>query len=396
MNKIRPQQDVLELTDFCKGLAIAWIVLVHLKGYWFGWQGIHIFVILSGFGLSYSCYKKQSALNWKKWFNRRFRRLLPVYWFAVLLSFPLLAYLTSVKFALVRTILDTLLLTNFFESFQGGPTGAFWYVPFIIGFYLAFPILYQALQKSPTLRSYSLILLATLGIEFIYRGISIYYLDGLPTAHDHKFFGFIPDPVSVLELQEDKFFGLLQARSPFSFLPARIAEFTLGMIAGLTLIQSPQKFNQIILNPLTGWLGFCIWLLGQTLLYIGLWGWIFSDFVITVGLILWTINLAAFVQSRIPLAFQGLTFLGIWSYYIYLSHQPLTRLYPEFETLWLSLGLNIFPTFIVQLIYLTLFIISVILASRLLWKFDQSPIPEQMTQQLSNFLNKLRLSLRGF
>jgi len=32
------------------------------------------------------------------------KRVLPVYWVAVLVSFPLLAYLTTLKFAVIRTI----------------------------------------------------------------------------------------------------------------------------------------------------------------------------------------------------------------------------------------------------------------------------------------------------
>ncbi len=66
------QLDLLSLIDFCKGLAITGIFLFHYKGNWFGWQGVHIFIILSGFGLTYSCFKSNQPISWQRWYFRRF------------------------------------------------------------------------------------------------------------------------------------------------------------------------------------------------------------------------------------------------------------------------------------------------------------------------------------
>ena len=62
------KSNVLNLTDFCKGLAIALVVLVHYRGGWFRWQGVHIFIVLSGLGLAYSCAKQPQTFSWTDWF----------------------------------------------------------------------------------------------------------------------------------------------------------------------------------------------------------------------------------------------------------------------------------------------------------------------------------------
>ena len=380
---------ILNLTDFCKGLAIALVFLVHYRGGWFGWQGVHIFIILSGFGLAYSCAKKPQTFSWLDWFSRRMRRVLPVYWIAVLLSFPLLAYLSNFNFAVIRTILDFFLLTNVFENFRGQATGAFWYVPFIIGAYLLFPLLYNRFKKYATWQGYLMILLVTLAIEFIYRGIAIYYLDGLPIAHSDKFLEVIPRDVHALNHYPDWFFGFFQRRSPFGFILARIGEFTLGIVAGLAFANNSNLVNQIVINFYIGWLGVVIWLVGQALLYVGLWGWIFTDFVIALGMILRMINLANFSQKKIPLLFQSLTGIGIWSYYIYLSHQPFTRLFPELERYIIFQNPNGVTHIIIQLILLGATIACAYLASDLLRRFDQSAFPAKIIDQCLPVFNYL-------
>lgn len=389
------QSNILNLTNFCKGLAIALIFLVHYRGGWFGWQGVHLFIVLSGFGLAYSCAQQTEKINWLNWFQRRMRRVLPVYWAAVLFSFPLLAYLSSFNFAVIRTFLDCFLLTNVFEDFRGEATGAFWYIPFIVGAYLLFPSLYKQFQKYSTVQGIILILLITIGIEFSYRWIAIYHLDGLPISHTDKFLEIIPRTVKALNQQPDWFFGLLQRRSPFGFILARIGEFTLGMVAGLALVKNSQKFHKIILNPYTGWLGFLIWIAGQALLYIGLWGWIFTDFVIALGMMLWVINLAAFTQKKIPILFQALTEIGVWSYYIYLTHQPFTRLFPQLEGNLIQGNQPFINSLILEILCFAITIVSVYFASALARQFDQSSLPDQIMTKLNQLLIPLLKQL-GF
>lgn len=234
-----------------------------------------------------------------------------------------------------------------------------------------------------------MILLAVAAVEFLYRAVAIYWLDGLPLSYDHKFLGFIPDSVSPLDRLPNWLFGIFQTRSPFCFFPSRIAEFTLGIVAAFAIMQNIQRLNKTLLNPYVGLMGMLIWLAGQALLYVGLWGWIFADFVIALGLILWMPNLADFFQKTAPSLFQMVTWLGIWSYYIYLTHQPFTRVFRGIEIKLLTADTNIFS----GLVSLTLFgltIASVYIASWLVMKFDRSRVPELVTQRMSKIISLRR------
>lgn len=86
-NRAVNDYNALSLLDFCKGLAIILVVLFHYSKTWFGWQGVHLFIVLSGFGLTYSCLKKNETISWKHWYIRRAERILPVYWLLSLFGF---------------------------------------------------------------------------------------------------------------------------------------------------------------------------------------------------------------------------------------------------------------------------------------------------------------------
>ena len=393
MNKQVLQKDLMNLTSFCKGMAIIAIFLVHWRGGWFGWQGVHVFIVLSGFGLAYSCFSRSEPPRWLDWFRRRFRRILPVYWLAVWISaiVMLLTQLHPANHVLIRTLSDTFLLTNFFEVFWGGSTGAFWFVIFIISAYLLFPALYYWLKHHPNPRGMMILLVGILAIEWGYRAFAIYTLDGQPIAHDHPFLSLFPNSVTALDQMPEWFNGLFQGRAPFGFILSRIGEFTLGVLAGFACVKYPQKNHHLLLNPVTGWLGLAIWLGAQKLLYIDLWGWIYSDFFIGCGLILWLINLAHWLRRRKSHIYEVISTVGVWSYYIFLIHQPFTRLGSQLAVelwnhSWGKLGY-----ILVSLVFLTLISGIVFCLSWLLRKFDRSTLPELIIDRLFKFPEIIQL-----
>ncbi len=76
-----------------------------------------MFIVLSGFGLAYSCLKSDRGAPWKPWFYKWFRRILPVYWVVVLASLPLVLLFDirprpGIDAELFRKFLDLVLLTN--------------------------------------------------------------------------------------------------------------------------------------------------------------------------------------------------------------------------------------------------------------------------------------------
>jgi peptidoglycan/LPS O-acetylase OafA/YrhL len=63
------------------------------------------------------------------------------------------------------------------------------------------------------------------------------------------------------------------------------------------------------------------------ILRLKLWGWIFSDFFVALGLILICLNLANFLEEKFSFVFKKIVHLGILSYYIYLIHMLVIRIF---------------------------------------------------------------------
>jgi peptidoglycan/LPS O-acetylase OafA/YrhL len=326
---VKDSPNILDLLDFCKGLAIICIILHHYNQLLSaGWQGVHIFIALSGFGLTYSCIKKNEEISWKSWYFKRLRKILPAYWLIVICGYFVVVWLEILKgshflsalWMSKRVLLfDLLLIKNFFRTqISTFPNVSLWFVPFILSFYLAFPILYKWITKHRKPKKLLFILLIMIAIEAIYRAIALYFLDGVPIAYDKTIELTLPfSGILHSQLPESIPF---QGEAPFGFFPSRIAEFTLGILAAIAFFRSKQRTNQVILNFWTGLLGFLIWLVGNMLLNAGLWGWFFSDFLITLGLVLWSLNLALLCQEKTSLLFSKMNQVGKNSYYIFLTH----------------------------------------------------------------------------
>lgn len=386
------QSNILSLIDFCKGLAIAWIVLYHYKPGWFGWQGVHVFIVLSGFGLTYSCLKKSDNISWKPWYLKRFERILPTYWLVSLSGFLIMLCLYLIKGQYVVTniinttiniILGFLLLQNFSyrTMFEPPTSDPLWFIPLIVGCYLVFPWLYHLILKDKTTKGYLTILLGVAALEFIYRAISIYWLDGFPIGFESPLLSVIP--LKALNRLPDTFPFQLQA--PFGIFLSRIAEFTLGMIGARLLIKNQQNFYNTFINYKMGIAGLLIWLSGYALVFAGLWEWVFADFFITLGLVLWLVNLARIFQRSFSFLFAKVSQLGIWSYYIFLTHHTFLYLLGEIQEKLVIDNNNLL--IIIKLSLLGFSIIATGIASWLLMKFDKSRFSKLIIQKsIARFL----------
>lgn len=114
---------------------------VFLQVFKFGYFGVDVFLLLSGFGLCYS-YEKHSLWSF---YIRRFQRIIPLYWLAVLLLICF-GYLFHFKeYSLIQSIsyLTTL-------GYYGiGSEISNWFVSAIVLLYLLFPLFYKATSKHP-------------------------------------------------------------------------------------------------------------------------------------------------------------------------------------------------------------------------------------------------------
>lgn len=392
----RSDPKLLSLLDFCKGLAIIWVFLFHYRRNWFGWQGVHIFIVLSGFGLTYSCLKTRKNISWKQWYIRRIERILPAYWLVSLSGFLLLVciifiesneVLINIIKAIIRLFLDISLLKNFsYQTIFNSPftpiipNDPLWFVPLIFGFYIIFPWFYTLILKYKTAKGCLLILLGAMATEFIYRAISISWLDGYPIGHENYLLGDLFLPLKPLNRLPDSFIIPFQLQAPFGLFPARIAEFTLGMLGAIAIVQNEQKFNKVFVNYQMGIIGVFIWLAGCALVFVGLWGWVFSDFIIALGLVLWFINLAWLFQQRFTFLFLKLSQIGSWSYYIFLTHIIILHLLEDIAAKLVTD--NILPnSSIIKIFILGFMIIGTWVASWLLMKFDKSRFPQLIIQK---------------
>jgi len=138
----------IEFLDFAKGFAILTIVVYHYlwmsatgllsKAIMLGGSGVHLFLIMSGFGLSLSVYSSSAAT----FYRRRFLKiLLPYYMFVTflcLLNCVHTFYPGSGLYAYLGHIIG---YKMFDESIVNSFGGHFWFLSTIIQFYLVFPLI---------------------------------------------------------------------------------------------------------------------------------------------------------------------------------------------------------------------------------------------------------------
>ncbi len=370
--------ETMGLLDFCKGVAIVWIVLVHALHGWFGWQGVHIFIVLGGFTLTYATLHRAEPLTWRQWFLRRAERILPSYWLVAVAGFLVVVLVAtlnaneknpfSLSVAAWKLFTDLTLLRNFsYKTMLADPNSALWFVPLIVSFYLVFPLLYSLISKQRGVNGWLKILLIAAAIEFLYRAVAINWLDGMPVAYGHGFFKLLGRPVKALDELSATF--AFQLWAPFGFSPSRLGEFALGMVGAFALLKDKAKFEQSLFSRWSVLGGILLWLCGSALLYAGRWAWVFADFVIAAGLVLWVVNAARLVQRVMPKLFRAVSRLGVWSYYIFLTHLLVGYAHANLYTLWMGS-----MTLVVLMLVLTLG--AMVAASWLLLRLDRSALPK--------------------
>jgi len=135
------------------GLALLWIMLFHafylpvpnlLSSFKnLGYLGVDIFLFLSALGLALSLSRNGDKQGLGRYFRRRFVRILPTYWLVVGLYGVYLRLCGQIS---IKTILWTLSTLFYWVK---GPNYFNWYVPALLAFYLAAPLLVFLLRRCP-------------------------------------------------------------------------------------------------------------------------------------------------------------------------------------------------------------------------------------------------------
>jgi peptidoglycan/LPS O-acetylase OafA/YrhL len=252
--------------DVLRGIAIAWVVLFHLWGdieffpaaprlyyeqlveragegnplatftaftdvlFRIGFQGVPLFMMISGVSLTIAAYRAGDGLSWVRFFWQRFRKLLVPYWAGVALTYGVIAGIAwhqaatgagpfTDRFGHGITISEhtvvlidrgviwasiTLIPRLLQDEWFFAPQLALWFVGLLAQYYLLFPILFVVMRRIGV-------------VAFVLSSFALTVAANAWAVHEY----------AALEL---KFF-LVTGWAPF-----RLFEFTAGMAVGWLLI----------------------------------------------------------------------------------------------------------------------------------------------------------------
>lgn len=253
-----------------------------------GPQPVGVFILLSGFGLTYGLTKTgEPPGGWGRWYVRRLLRLYPMYWVAHLV------YLVS-PFVHRQDPLDYRFLLSFLGNrvvpvdqifFYVNPS--WWFFGLLLELYLVYPLLYKAMRRFGPAR-------------------------------------FLAGCVLFTVLSRYLLFGVFQASGNYiqgAFFGARLWEFAVGMVGAVFYRQRPSAVEGGLFSARALVAGLVLYVLGlyayqPNVLYC------FSDGLVATGLFVILAHLMRWVLCNVPPLGSLLTTVGVYSYGIFLLHQP--------------------------------------------------------------------------
>ncbi len=213
----------LDIIDFLKGYSIFTIILFHYLQFlplefpfnhlvYFGGTGIHLFILLSGFGLYLSSSRK--SLSYIAFLKKRFTKIYLPYIPVVLISFAISLVLPIYEPSLYALAGHIFLYKMFDESIIGSYGYALWFVSMIIQFYLVYPFLKGLFDKFGIL-----LLLISVVISILWATLIVY-----------------------LGVQDDRVWN--------SFFLQYLWEFVLGMYLAKKLTEKPEFYSRFSIYKL--------------------------------------------------------------------------------------------------------------------------------------------------
>ena len=252
-----------------------------------GFHAVAVFLVLSGFGLSYSLAKTGNpAGGWAGWYRARLLRLFPMYWLAhlVYLVSPFVARPEPLDYRFVLSLLGDRVYPVDMIFYYINP--ALWYFGLLLELYLVFPILFRLLQKLGPVWFLVLCGLVTVA--------SRYLLLSVIGAHGYYVQG--------------------------AFFAARLWEFAAGMVLGLVYRQRPLLAERRLFAGSALLTGILIYTLGLYS-YASTLSYTVTDALIGTGLFIILAHLARW-SGRMSRLGATLAHVGVYSYGLYLLHQP--------------------------------------------------------------------------
>lgn len=253
---------------------------------------VHLFFLLSGFGLTMSYLSRRHQWSWGEWAWRRITKILVPYWLAVLLqvAIGILALRLAPSVDLHspwKSLLACLTFTrNFFpESWPWNVP--LWFIPVIVGLYICFPVLVVVLKKGGRWTLLAITAVLTYGsISMVAR------LTGRYWTHAESLFLFF------------------------------IIQFGLGMVLADVRDKEPRKLDALI-GVKSFVAGCALYMLSWGLKTYGPHGNFYNDALTTGGVFLILLNAIWIIRKWAPVITRALGALGKESYLIFLIHYPI-------------------------------------------------------------------------
>jgi peptidoglycan/LPS O-acetylase OafA/YrhL len=332
-----PREYYQQLTWQVKHGSGPWAVFTSFTDLFFrdGFQGVPLFMMISGVSLTIAAYRAGDGLRWPRFFFARFRKLLLPYWVGVAITYAVISAIAwrqasigdgsfSGHFGHGLTIsLHTIILIDsgvvwasialvprlFEDQWFFAPQLALWFVGLLAQYYLLFPLLFLVMRKIGVV--------AFLALTFGVTVLANWWL-----VHEY----------GALEL---KFF-LVTGWAPF-----RLFEFTAGMAIGWLLIAPDgRRWLARLRNPYVLGSALAIGLAAHTVgdLWIGRWtateltaggpGIYLQSLalpLVTLGLALMALPLLVKPPSRVDVSVpvRALTTIGVMSYALLIVNDPM-------------------------------------------------------------------------
>lgn len=273
-----------------------WTVPANLVRYvgWMGDQGVQLFLILSGFGLTWGLLSRSAAeLNWREFYWRRLARLFPLWW---------ASHLLFVAFWLVTGWGLSPATKAFYFSmagFRATPemfyffSPAWWFIGLLVQLYLAYPFLRKALNRVGPGR----LLAVTCCVAFLIRGAGLFLFD-----------------------------GYLDAWQRGAIFITRLPEFVFGISLAAWVHRASTDTQVLVFRPAGMLLGACAYAAGLAL-SLTLGGMAVAPFLLGVGALVCVHALWRLIGAKARRLSSLTSWTGRHSYSLYLTHHPFVMLF---------------------------------------------------------------------
>ena len=252
-----------------------------------GPQAVGVFILFSGFGLTYSLVKRGKAkAPWTTWYRRRLTRLFPVYWVAhiIFLVSPLTVIESPIDYRFLLSFLGDRVCPVEKMFFYLVPS--WWFIGLLIELYLFYPLLFVLMKRMGWVKYLALCILLSVASRFL--------LNDLLKANGYYEMG--------------------------ACFVCRLWEFGAGMALGKLMAEKPDWTLERLLSWKAFAAGAIFYMLG-IFFYQPNFLYFFSDGLTSIGLSAVMIP-AAYLAHRLPGLGKALAKTGVYSYSIYLLHQP--------------------------------------------------------------------------